>query len=94
MTNTSTGLDTTIRPFRVDFPDEMLEDLRRRVSEKDTHLLYVTRKSLRDQLNREENFKRLAATGLNDADVTRVWCPLRVRISAPVRASHTRAVPS
>src|SRR5262245_37797612 len=33
MTNTSTESNTTIRPFRVAFPEKTLEDLRRRISE-------------------------------------------------------------
>ena len=41
---------------------------RHTVSEKDTHLTYVARKAVRDQLVPEENFRRLAATKLDEAD--------------------------
>jgi len=46
--------------------------LRRRVPEPDTHLLYVARKALRDQLNVEEDFKRLAASKLSADDAKRI----------------------
>jgi putative heme-binding domain-containing protein len=42
--------------------------LRRNVPDADTHLLYVTRKALRDQLNDEMNFRRLVASNLGPAD--------------------------
>jgi putative heme-binding domain-containing protein len=42
--------------------------LRERVPDKDTHLLYVARKALRDQLVPEENFRRFMATNLITPD--------------------------
>jgi putative heme-binding domain-containing protein len=42
--------------------------LRQRVPTNDTHLLYVVRKALRDQLIPDENFSRLVAGRLREAD--------------------------
>ena len=43
-----------------------------RVPKDDTHLLYVARKSLRDHLVPEENFRRLAGEKLSDAEVAAI----------------------
>jgi putative heme-binding domain-containing protein len=43
-----------------------LLDLRERVPAQDSHLTYVVRKALRDQLNSEDNFRRLTETTLPD----------------------------
>jgi len=46
--------------------------LRQRVPQSDTHLLYVVRKSLRDQLQEEENFRRWIASKPGEADTRSV----------------------
>jgi putative heme-binding domain-containing protein len=49
-----------------------LLDLQRGIPAKDTHLLYVARKALRDQLNSETIFQRLTMSNLSEADAEAV----------------------
>ncbi len=45
-----------------------LLDLRTKVAPDDTHLLYVVRKAIRDQLKLDGNFQAILATSLSDSD--------------------------
>ena len=57
-----------------------------RVPEKDTHLLYVARKALRDQLVPEENFCRLSSETLSDAEV-KVITDVAIAVKSPAAAA-------
>jgi len=63
-----------------------LLSLVQRVPKEDTHLLYVARKSLRDQLVPEENFRRLASETLNDADL-RTITDVAIAVKSPAAAA-------
>ena len=63
-----------------------LLSLVQRVPKDDTHLLYVARKSLRDQLVPEENFRRLAAETLSDADVKTIT-DVAIAVKSPAAAA-------
>ena len=69
--------------------------LRHRVPANDTHLLYVVRKALRDQLNVEENLSRLAATAPSDLDAQAV-ADVALAVNTPAAAlfliDHVRKV--
>ena len=62
-----------------------LLSLIQRVPKEDTHLLYVARKSLRDQLIPEENFRRLASETLSDADVKTI-ADVAIAVKSPAAA--------
>ena len=63
-----------------------LLSLVQRVPTNDTHLLYVARKSLRDQLIPEDNFRRLNAEKLSDADV-RTITDVAIAVNSPAASA-------
>lgn len=63
-----------------------LLSLVQRVPTNDTHLLYVARKSLRDQFITEENFRRLNAEKLTDADVKTIT-DVAIAVKSPAAAA-------
>jgi putative heme-binding domain-containing protein len=63
-----------------------LLSLVQRVPRQDTHLLYVARKSLRDQLAPEENFRRLLDAKLSEAD-THAIADIAIAVQSPAAAT-------
>lgn len=63
-----------------------LLSLVQRVPKEDTHLLYVARKSLRDQLAPEENFRRLLDAKLSDADLRSIT-DVAIAVKTPAAAT-------
>jgi putative heme-binding domain-containing protein len=63
-----------------------LLNLRQRVPGDDTHLLYVVRQALRDQLVPEENFQRLAQTELSPADIATL-AEIAIAVKSPSAAT-------
>jgi len=63
-----------------------LISLLQRVPKADTHLLYVARKSLRDQLVPEENFRRLLDAKLSDTEL-RIITDVAIAVKSPAAAT-------